>query len=124
MPALVALAFMLVAGKASASITGYVCTAEYVPAGYAPSLGSSGYVTTTVYSGPYCAGSYLGSGDFCSYGAANTTYCDGSMLYTDAGLQSLVSNLARAAGGGSKVSVWLNSYGTTGPWGSVTFYAQ
>jgi hypothetical protein len=64
------LAFAAISLNIGIASADYVCKAEVVPSPANTGGGNYGYFFASVYSGPDCSGSYVGSYYFCSTGAS------------------------------------------------------
>src|SRR5262245_21913625 len=87
----------LSAGAASAATGNYVCSAAYVPG--SSSVGSHGYVTVTVFSGPDCTGTFLGGFFLCSSNATSSV-CSNQSTYlatSDSEIATMATKVIDAA---------------------------
>jgi hypothetical protein len=91
--------------RADSVPTGYICW--FYNSSPASVYGNYGSVAATVYSGPACTGTYLGSAVFSTTGA---TACPAWSSMSEARLISIAQNLAAAATQSTKVSITANTY--------------
>jgi hypothetical protein len=99
---LAAVATLAVAeGAARADLAGYVCDVTHYQY---PGWGTVGYLDFSIYSGPHCTGSYLGSHYYCSTSATSSACAaDSSKLLTEQALLSLRHELLESGRWGNYV---------------------
>jgi hypothetical protein len=111
----------LLAATASAD---YFCNASYRP--YSSTYGNAGFITATVYSGPDCTGSLVGTRIICTTGATSTSCPVASFHRTDSQLQADVMPILYAI---DKNVKFLGTYavcigGASGCFVAPNFYAN